>query len=68
MLLELTSPAALAMESVAQRNGGRRILLVVDDEVIEAPRIESMRNNHVQLSGITPSQKPRVMSLFPRVN
>jgi len=68
MLLELTRPAAVAMESVAQRNGGRRMLLVVEDEVIDAPVIESMHNNHVQLSGIAPSQKPRVMALFSRVN
>ncbi len=68
MLLELTNPAAVAMESVAQRNGGRRMLLVVDDEAIDAPMIESVRDNHVQLSGIAPSQKLRVMALFPRVN
>jgi hypothetical protein len=68
MLLELTDPAAVAMESVAQRNGGRRMLLVVDDEVIDAPMIESVRDNHVQLSGIAPGQRPRVMSLFSRVN
>jgi hypothetical protein len=68
MLLELSNSAAVAMESVAQRNGGRRLLLVVDDEVIDAPLIESMRDNHVQLSGLAASQKPRVMALFSRVN